>query len=60
VSTEPTQDTTVESRSEAPQDIDTLGLGEDIRDGIWLDPKWWGFHLNFNHACVRALVSLGG
>lgn len=60
MSTEPTQDTTVESRSEAPQDIDTLGLGEDIRDGIWLDPKWWGFHLNFNHACVRALVSLGG
>lgn len=60
MSTESTQDPAVTNGAEAPPDIDTLSLQDDIRDGIWLEAKWWGFHLHFNHACIRALVTLGG
>ncbi|MFQ6331847.1 hypothetical protein ACLMAL_37810 [Nocardia sp. CWNU-33] len=60
MSTEPTQDTATMSQAEAPRDVDTLSLQDDIRNGTWLESKWWGFHVHFNHASIRALVALGG
>ena len=45
---------------EVTQDPETLSLQDDIRNGLWFERKWWGFHLHFNHACIQALIQLGG
>lgn len=65
VSNEPDRDATDVGRSEtsqgpALQDSETLGLEEDISNGTWLETRWFGFHIHFNHACIQALIKLGG
>jgi hypothetical protein len=60
MTSEQTQDITRASQPDASQDPQILGPQDDIRNGTWLETKWWGFHIHFNHACVQALITLGG